>query len=116
MPKYEPGATYFDIFAMTDGSPTYISQRSSMVIGTGLEFEVPTGYAVLIFPRAGMSFKLDVRLSNGVSVVDNTTRGEVVVKLRCDGNVGVQIHTGDRIAQAVLLPVPVAELIEVEEF
>lgn len=88
---------------------------------TGLAFEVPEGYVMLIYSRSGHGFNHGVRLSNCVGVIDSGYRGEVRVKLHLD----VQVHwkegrhygvmAGDRIAQAMLLPIPMVRFIEVDE-
>lgn len=82
---------------------------------TGLSFDVPEGYAMLIFSRSGHGFKHDVSLSNCVGVIDPGYIGEVAVKLRNDGPHSFHVRAGDRIAQAMLVPVPRIELELVEE-
>ena len=89
----------------------------TMVHSTGLKFDIPKGYAMMIYSRSGMAFKNDVRLANCVGVVDSGFIGEVMVKLTSDsGCLGVlEYNRGDRIAQAMLTPVPVVEFEEVDD-
>jgi dUTP pyrophosphatase len=84
---------------------------------TGLKLEIPKGYAMMIYSRSGMAFKDDVRLANCVGVIDSGYVGEVMVKLTNDGGeMGVRDYNrGDRIAQAMLIPVPVVEFEEVDD-
>ena len=69
---------------------------------------------MLVFSRSGHGFKAGVRLANSVGVIDSDYRGEVMVKLTSDGG-SLQINAGDRIAQAMIVPVPRVQLEWVEE-
>lgn len=87
----------------------------TVIVGTGLAFEIPTGWVMLIFSRSGHGFKNNVRLANCVGVIDSDYRGEVKVKLTADSFGGLVVRNGDRIAQAMLVQVPHFDLVEVEE-
>ena len=76
---------------------------------TGLAFEVPAGHVMLIFSRSGHGFKNSISLVNCVGVIDSDYRGEVQVKLRNDSPISFGFEPGDRIAQAMILPVPALE-------
>lgn len=116
------GAACFDLHAFIPGDAMakvrYADQKN---IGTGLSFEIPAGYVMLIFSRSGHGFRENVRLSNCVGVIDSDYRGEVRVKLARDVEykLGVdpafEVKTGDRIAQAMILPLPHVQMIEVDE-
>ncbi|AXH72177.1 MAG: deoxyuridine 5'-triphosphate nucleotidohydrolase [Siphoviridae sp. ctdc_1] len=73
---------------------------------------------MLVFSRSGHGFKYDISLSNSVGVIDSDYRQEVRVKLRADSTAGQGIldnlKAGDRIAQAMLLPVSKVSLQVVE--
>lgn len=113
IPAYQSaGAACFDIHSSSDG---VVAPCESKVFDTGLVFEIPTGYALLIYSRSGHGFKDDVRLANCVGVIDSDYRGEVKVKLTNDGPHLFTVDKGDRIAQAMLVAVPKVELLEVEE-
>lgn len=108
------GAGCFDLHAATvDGyehTGSIVTNDSPVLCGTGLSFEIPAGYAMLIFSRSGHGFNHGVRLSNCVGVIDSDYRGEVKVKLNCDDineeAPPMLVKPGDRIAQAVILPIP----------
>jgi dUTP pyrophosphatase len=118
VPEYAHGAdACFDLHAcMVDGM-AYIGRHVEpgypVTFGTGLAFEVPEGWAMLIFSRSGQGFNHSVRLANCVGVVDAGFRGEVMVKLTSDALDGdfntdkppYFVQPGDRIAQAMLVPV-----------
>lgn len=82
---------------------------------TGLSVEVPLGYAMMIYSRSGHGFKNNMRLANCVGVLDSGYRGPVMVKLTCDRQIQYVPKVGDRIAQAMLIPVPVVVFEEVTE-
>src|SRR5690606_31957211 len=76
------------------------------VFRTGLSFEIPEGFAMMVYSRSGHGFKEDVRLSNVVGVIDSDFRGELMIKLACDReNWGMSVNAGDRIAQGMVIPV-----------
>src|SRR5213592_3795798 len=78
------GSACFDIHAYNLDAPAIISNGDSIVIDTGLQFEIPEHHVMLIYSRSGHGFKNDVRLSNCVGVIDSDYRGEVKVKLIAD--------------------------------
>lgn len=103
------GAACFDLYAMVeDSKKVSIYKHSPAIIRTGLAFEIPKGHAMMIYSRSGHGFKNDVRLANCVGVIDSDYRGEVKVKLTCD-NEDFYVSHGDRIAQAMIIPVPAIE-------
>lgn len=93
----------------------YVNAAGKLVVRTGLAFEIPQGHCMLIFSRSGHGFKNDVRLSNAVGVIDADYRGEVMIALRNDGPSAMPVNHGDRIAQAMILPVPAAVFVRVDE-
>ena len=112
LPAYQTaGASAFDIHAVNDG---LIYAGRSVVFQTGLKFEIPEHTVLLIFSRSGHGFKQDVRLANCVGVLDSDFRGELKVKLTADGNAGLRIEVGDRIAQGILMAAPRVTFTQVE--
>jgi dUTP pyrophosphatase len=119
-PTYaHPDDACFDLVATTvDGGAftgVHIDPHQSVVCGTGLAFDVPLGYAMLVFSRSGQGFKHGVRLANCVGVIDSGYRGEVMVKLTSDAiedefetgdKLPPFIKPGDRVAQAMLVQAP----------
>lgn len=96
------GAGCFDLAALDAG---VVEIGTTLIIDTGLAFEIPEGHVMMVFSRSGHGFKHDVSLSNCVGVVDSDFRGSVQVKLRNDGLRPLHIAAGDRIAQALIMPV-----------
>lgn len=115
IPTYAtPGAACFDLYA-DGGGPGIIpaTHWQSAVIDTGLSFEIPEGYAMLLFSRSGHGFKQDIRLANCVGVIDSDYRGRVAVKLTRDVPEHIpEYHHGDRIAQGMIVRAEQVSFIE----
>lgn len=114
------GAACFDISAAFDewiegSSHITILPRQSAIIPTGLSFEIPRGYAVLLYSRSGHAFKHNIRLSNCVGVIDSDYRGEVKASIYNDGHTIFTVEPGERILQGFLVPAPQANIEEVKE-
>lgn len=86
-------------------------EHGVVVFGTGLAFELSEGYAMFVYPRSS-SYKHHALMANCVGVVDSGYRGEVHVMFR---GLDCEYEVGDRIAQAVIMPIPSVEYVEAEE-
>ena len=123
LPTYATdGAACFDLYA--DFSDKHINVQAYGVeitparpatISTGLAVEIPEGHVMLVFSRSGHGFKSNVRLANCVGVIDSDYRGAVQVKLTNDAGGPFRVQHGDRIAQAMVVPCPRINLVEVDE-
>lgn len=100
------GAACFDI-ATTEQAIVGVIPK---IFHTGLAFEIPKNHVMLVFSRSGHGFNQGIRLSNCVGVIDEDYRGELKVKLKSDEHVK-EFRAGDKIAQALILPIQ-----RVEEF
>jgi dUTP pyrophosphatase len=112
-----PGAACFDLTAADDGVPHKLDALAR-VYRTGLAFEIPAGHVMLVYSRSGHGFNQAIRLSNSVGVIDADYRGEVMVSLRLDASVGAVVNSpraGERIAQAMIVPVDRVEFEESDE-
>lgn len=117
VPKYATtGAACFDLNANLPCGTIDLFTDEAVNIGTGLAFEIPQDHVMLVFSRSGHGFKNGVRLSNCVGVIDSDYRGEVIVSLRNDHQEKLlRINPGDRIAQAMILPVQQVSFLVVDE-
>lgn len=110
------GAACFDLYAASIIDVTDDSGERTVTYGTGLQFEVPEGHVMMVYSRSGHGFKHGITLANSTGVIDADYRGEVCVKLR---KMGVDIHgmpaVGERIAQAMIIPVEQVNFEEVDE-
>jgi dUTP pyrophosphatase len=84
---------------------------------TGLQFQLPAGYVMLIFPRSSNS-KKDLLLCNSVGVLDAGYTGNLKFrfKLTTEGYTEKIYNPGDKIGQIIILPYPEINFIETEEF
>ena len=112
LPTYgTAGAACFDLSVVTIEGWGLSKETYS----TGLSFEIPKDHVMLVFSRSGHGFKDDIRLSNCVGVIDSDYRGEVRVKLAADGIKPPRFNQGDRIAQAMILPIQQVSFALVDE-
>jgi dUTP pyrophosphatase len=92
------------------------SRDRQVVYGTGLAVEIPEGMVGLLFPRSSVR-NTDLVMSNCVGVIDSGYLGEIMATFnfnsRTPDNLIYQV--GDRIAQLVIMPVPLVQYTEVEE-
>lgn len=113
IPRYATaGAACLDLHTI---SADTVAPGMACELRTGLAVELPANHVMLVYSRSGHGFKYGVRLVNCTGVIDSDYRGEIVIKLRNDGAVPLAINRGDRIAQAMVLPVPSVKLIEADE-
>lgn len=103
-----------DLFFCPENDKSVALEPSmSGLFQTGLKIQVPEGYMLEIKNKSGVASKK--QLVTGACVVDSGYNGEVFVNLH---NIGFQIQiieSGQKIAQAVLVPVILPELIEILE-
>ena len=108
IPKYaHQGDAGMDVFAISKKETDKFIEY-----GTGLAFEVPEGYVMLVFARSSVTNK-DLMLKNSVGVLDAGYRGELVMRFNKFGD--EEYEVGDKIGQIVILPYPSIEFQEVEE-
>lgn len=81
----------------------FIPPRESRVLPTGIKVEVPYGYMLEIKNKSGIASKR--QLITGACVVDPGYDGEIFVNLHNIGTATQSIAPGDKIAQAVLIPI-----------
>ena len=103
------GAACFDISTITGGD---VFQAETF--STGLAFEVPEGHVMLVFSRSGHGFAKGLRLANCVGLIDSDYRGELKIRLTADAG-PVSVEAGERVAQAMVLPVQQFAIQEVTE-
>jgi dUTP pyrophosphatase len=106
----KPGDAGADLVA------TSLEERGDqqVVYGTGLAVEIPEGMVGLVFPRSSVR-NYDLVMSNSVGVIDSGYRGEIMVTFNIK-NPWHQIYDiGDRIAQLIIIPVPLVQYKQVDE-
>ena len=107
-------AAGYDLYAAINET-TSIPPHSTVKIGTGLSFVLPTGTFGAIFARSGLATKMGLRPSNCTGVCDSDYRGEYIVAIHNDTNEEKVINPGERIAQLILMPYIPMTFKEVED-
>mgnify|MGYP003290562996 FL=1 len=84
---------------------------------TGLQFQLPQGYAMLIFPRSSNS-KKDLLLCNSVGILDAGYTGNLKLrfKLTTEGYTEKIYNPGDKVGQIMIIPYPEVNFIETDDF
>jgi len=103
-----------DLRALTDAAVT-IAPGESVMLPTGLAFEIPEGYVGLIFARSSLGTKSGLAPANKVGVIDSDYRGEVKVCLHNHSSQPQIIEPEERVAQMVIVPFLPAQYEETEE-
>lgn len=124
LPQYATdGSAALDLIACHD--VTVSRAGGQAVVHTGLVIKVPDGYAGLVLPRSGLSKNYSVTVLNGPGLIDSDYCGaasgnedEVMVLLinHSTGSSGktLDIKAGDRVAQLLLVPAPMVNVVEVD--
>lgn len=109
------GSAGMDLYACIDSEVT-VNPQSLVVIPTGIAIELPnSNYMANIYARSGLGIKHGICLSNGVGVIDSDYRGEVCVGLCNVSDEPYTITPNERVAQMVIAPVSMMDVVEVEE-
>ena len=96
-------------------------ENGTFIVNTGLRTSFPEGFVLLVFGRSGFARKHGVHLANGVGVIDSDYRGDLQLMFRCeDPTMSTEdmfnlLAPGQRVAQAILMPLPVTDWVEVCE-
>lgn len=110
------GSAGYDFVSPMDA---VIPAGGKAVIPTGIRCEMQEGWVLMIFPRSGLGFKHQTRLSNTVGIIDSDyafadNEGHIMVSLRNPLDHDLMIARGDRFCQGIFLPYGLAE--EEEDF
>jgi dUTP pyrophosphatase len=91
-----------------------IAPGKRALVHTGLVMALPPMYEAQVRPRSGLALKKGVTVLNTPGTIDSGYRGEVGVILINLGEEDFEIKKGDKIAQIVIAPVTVAEIVETD--
>lgn len=102
LPKYQTGQSAgMDLLADLNES-VEIKPLERVLIGTGLQMELPSGYEAQIRPRSGLALKNGITVLNTPGTIDADYRGEIKVLLVNLSQDVFRVEHGDRIAQMVI--------------
>lgn len=101
-PEYATaGAAAFDLRSADDA---IIPPRGRVLLRTGLQVELPPGVALLCLPRSGLALRRGLTLANAPGLVDLDYRGEIGIPVLNNSAEDYPISRGERVAQAMLVP------------
>ncbi len=105
------GSACFDLYAIfSEVVPT----KGIGKIRTGLAFEVPIGYELLVRSRSSLAGH-KMQVANSPGTLDSDYRGELLILLHNHSNSSYSISSGDRIAQIAIRKTEEVQFIEVGE-
>lgn len=114
IPQYaHPGDAGADLVSTED---VRLEPGERALVGTGVRIALPDGYAAFVVPRSGLAAKHGITIVNAPGTIDAGYRGEIrVALLNTDAGEAYDVKAGDRIAQIILMPVPRARFVPVDE-
>jgi len=89
-----------------------IAPGATILVPTGCTFGIPHGYMMEIKNKSSVAYKRQLLV--GACVVDSGYEGEVFVNLHNIGSETQHLDPGDKVAQAVVIPVVHARFIASE--
>ena len=109
------GSAGMDLRAVLDEA-LCVHPGGRVSVPTGIAIGLPSAETVgLVFARSGLAVKHGLALSNGVGVIDSDYTGEIRVGLVNLSDTAYTIEPGERIAQLVIAPVLLPEIVETDE-
>ena len=114
LPAYAyPGDAGLDLRAAESAVLKPFERRA---IPCGIALGIPRGYAGFVLPRSGLAAKHGISIVNAPGLIDSDYRGEIkAILVNLDAEEPFAIDRGDRIAQLVIMPVPIVSLQETDE-
>ena len=112
--KYaKPGDVGLDLRAYLPNGAVVLPPLGRMIIKSDISVAIPEGHEATVRPRSGQASK--VGLVPSVGTVDTLYRGDVGIICFNLSNDNLIINHGDRIAQLVISPVTICQVVEVDE-
>lgn len=105
------GDAGLDLYSAED---VWIGPGSWSLVNTGMAVAVPHGHVGDVRSRSGLGVK-GVVVAQGVGTIDAGYRGEVKVNLHNRTSKPYLVGRGDRIAQLVIIPVALPEVVVVDD-
>ena len=109
------GSAGLDLYACID-EPITLKKGDTAIIPPGIAIGLDgPHYAAFIYARSGLAIKHGIGLLNSVGVIDSDYRGEICVGVIKQTDPEYTIEPFERIAQMVIKPVELPEIIEVSD-
>lgn len=106
--KQSIGAAGFDLYVDSD-VPVEIKPHETVMLYSGIAFQIPRMYCGMIFARSGLSTREGLRPATCVSIIDSDFRGNVGLPMHNDSNETRIIQPHERVAQIVFQKAIVVE-------
>lgn len=106
-------AAGIDLYACLNGSIT-LAPGATAMIPSGISCEFPKGYFGAVAVRSSVGTKRHLVLSNQLGIIDNSYRGEIMISIRNAGEQNQVIESGERLAQMILLPYVIYNIVETD--
>jgi dUTP pyrophosphatase len=114
LPKYETaGACAFDVYAR---ETTVVAPNSLGFIPSNLIVCVPEGHCLLLCSRSSTPRKKQLHTPHGMGIIDQDYCGpkdEMLVQVWNASDAPVTVERGERVAQALIVPIARCEIVEV---
>jgi dUTP pyrophosphatase len=116
LPIYETnGSVGLDLLARQD---TLIKSKEIGLVPCNLIIEVPKGYVLVIASRSSTPKKKGLLMPHGMGIIDQDYCGpqdEILAQFYNFSEINVIIKKGEKVAQALFLPIEIIEWEEVSE-
>jgi dUTP pyrophosphatase len=115
LPRYESaGAVGFDLITRVT---TVVEPGKIALVPGNVIVKVPSGFALLIFPRSSLPRKKALVCPHSIGVIDQDYHGdkdEILVQVQNVSGSPVTVERGERIAQGIFVKIDQAEWQEVD--
>lgn len=117
LPEYATsGSAGLDLRACLE-QDLQIHPGETQLIPTGLAIYIEEPHlAAVLLPRSGLGHKHGIVLGNLVGLIDSDYQGQIFISCWNRGDSTFTIHSGDRIAQMVFVPVVQVQFVTVDNF
>jgi len=116
LPSYQTeGAVAFDLYSRIDME---INPKEIAMIPLNVVIKIPKGYALILANRSSTGKKKGLQMINGIGVIDQDYNGdEDEIRFLCRNftDEKVKIEKGERVTQAMFVPVEIADFNQVEK-
>lgn len=92
-----------------------LKTNDRLFVSTGLSVAIDPGYEVQVRPRSGNSLKRGLTVLNTPGTIDADYRGPVNIIIVNLGHEEQSIKIGEKIAQLIVAPVTLSDVLEVED-
>lgn len=109
------GSAGMDLYACIN-EPITLKKGDTAIIPTGIAIGLDNkNLCAFVYARSGLAIKHGIGLLNSVGVIDSDYRGEICVGIIKQTDTEYTIEPNERIAQMVIQPVEIPQIVEVDE-